>query len=816
MDYSFTYAIKRRPHFSLMYCAVIFLSVGCIDDPDSLQRSAAGVHLKDTSCSSGDCFCVPNCAGKECGEDGCGGTCGNCPSGESCGDGVCVCTPDCMGKGCGDDGCGGSCGTCGQGMECQGGKCTQAECLPKCNDKECGDDGCGELCGTCTDDDVCVDGICCAPDCDDKECGEDGCKGTCGECSGDTPFCVEHSCVGECDADCVNSECGDDGCGGSCGECTCGDCGDGICTATAEVCDGYDNDCDEITDNGFDDHDDDGLADCVDEDDDNDSVLDQSDNCPVVHNPEQVNTDEDSEGDLCDEDDDNDQVPDNADCAPLDPDTHVGAVEACDGVDNNCDQIVDNGFPDYDEDGMADCVDEDDDADNVMDAVDNCVLDVNPGQEDLDQDGIGDACDEDTDGDGDPNATDCAPMDPKRFHGNEEACDGVDNDCVGGVPVGEFDMDEDGFAGCEGDCNDSNKGVYPGQKEDCDTAFDDNCDGNGNDEDALGCAVWYKDEDEDGFGGAEAKCFCYPKAPYTAETFEDCNDEDFSINPTATEDCTTPEVDENCDGSMNDQSALYCDLFYKDADEDGYGVPQSQCLCVPAGLFTADNVMDCDDTNPNVKPGVEEDCLTIDVDDNCNGTDNDVGALNCDLWFEDEDEDGYGVGEPLCICEGASVYSSPNGEDCNDSDKNVFPGNEEYCATDYDDNCNNDSNDQGAVGGVAWWIDEDGDGSPGTMHFFCEQPAGAADNPVDCCDTDSDVYPGQTKYYANEHACGGFDYNCNEQDEPQYQIDCIGEPCEAGWFGSLPGCGETGNWCLNCNGCGSCIGQTIIQSQKCR
>ena len=34
-----------------------------------------------------------------------------------------------------------------------------------------------------------------------------------------------------------------------------------------------------------------------------------------------------------------------------------GATEICDGQDNNCDGNVDEGFPDSDGDGLADCVD---------------------------------------------------------------------------------------------------------------------------------------------------------------------------------------------------------------------------------------------------------------------------------------------------------------------------------------------------------------------------------------------------------------------------------------------------------------------------
>jgi hypothetical protein len=69
--------------------------------------------------------CVPACDGKECGPDGCGGTCGGCATGETCTAGQCVgaCVPACDGKECGPDGCGGSCGACAVGETCTAGTC---------------------------------------------------------------------------------------------------------------------------------------------------------------------------------------------------------------------------------------------------------------------------------------------------------------------------------------------------------------------------------------------------------------------------------------------------------------------------------------------------------------------------------------------------------------------------------------------------------------------------------------------------------------------------------------------------------------------
>ncbi len=78
-----------------------------------------------------DTPCVPDCDGKECGDDGCGGSCGVCVDlCDPCGtgreppedpslciedEGICAspCCPLCCDDiGCGDDGCGGSCGVC--------------------------------------------------------------------------------------------------------------------------------------------------------------------------------------------------------------------------------------------------------------------------------------------------------------------------------------------------------------------------------------------------------------------------------------------------------------------------------------------------------------------------------------------------------------------------------------------------------------------------------------------------------------------------------------------------------------------------------
>jgi hypothetical protein len=137
--------------------------------PEEDVRSAADAVAPEVQ--AGDGGCHPACSDKECGDDGCGGSCGQCADGFSCKEGQCVegpCEPACGDKECGGDGCDGTCGECGGGATCVDGSC------------QCSFESCGEVC--CGEGEACFDGACCTPDCTDKECGEDGCGGLCNGC----------------------------------------------------------------------------------------------------------------------------------------------------------------------------------------------------------------------------------------------------------------------------------------------------------------------------------------------------------------------------------------------------------------------------------------------------------------------------------------------------------------------------------------------------------------------------------------------------------------------------------------------------------
>lgn len=74
------------------------------------------IYVKETLV---DTDCVPNCAGKACGPDGCGGSCGSCKPNEVCQQGSCICIPNCANRECGPDGCGGTCAPgCPAGIMC--------------------------------------------------------------------------------------------------------------------------------------------------------------------------------------------------------------------------------------------------------------------------------------------------------------------------------------------------------------------------------------------------------------------------------------------------------------------------------------------------------------------------------------------------------------------------------------------------------------------------------------------------------------------------------------------------------------------------
>ncbi len=323
------------------------------------------------------------------------------------------------------------------------------------------------------------------------------------------------------------------------------DCDDGDATvhpgADEVAYDGVDNDCDPST--ADDDLDGDGFLSSVDCDDDDPDLHpgvdelcnDVDDDCDgsVDEDPvdgETFYADDDADGygdphdgqEACERPDG--WLADSNDCDDADATVHPDAEEVCDGVDNDCNGVVDDGdgdtwYADTDGDGYGDitaallactqpsghvaddtdcddgdgavhpgaeevCNGVDDDCDGEADG--SAATDVSAWYADTDGDGYGDpavsqdACDQPTGYVDDD--TDCDDTDARAFPGGTELpYDGVDGDCDG---TSDYDRDADGFdAESFGgtDCDDSDEGVNPSAEDIEDDGIDQDCDG----EDAI-------------------------------------------------------------------------------------------------------------------------------------------------------------------------------------------------------------------------------------------------------------------------------------------------------------------------------------------
>lgn len=196
-------------------------------------------------------------------------------------------------------------------------------------------------------------------------------------------------------------------------------------------------------------------------------------------------------------------------------------------------------------------------------------------------------------------------------------------------------------------------------------------------------------------------------------------------------DAVTPGVQADCP----EEDHL---VGYPDRDGDGFGVSEGRitpCSVLPEGY--TDNSTDCDDDDPDVHPDAEEVCDGVDND--CNGQTDDVTGI--EMW-PDTDGDGFGNGEvaPVTDCSGTGATAT-NGDDCDDSNAEIFPGAEEVC-----DGLDNDC---------------DGTLRPDEGDLDLD---GAADC-LDCEPTDPDIFPG------NEDPCNGVDNDCDGVIPPDDSCD---------------------------------------------
>ncbi|HJL19701.1 MAG TPA: MopE-related protein [Sandaracinaceae bacterium LLY-WYZ-13_1] len=200
----------------------------------------------------------------------------------------------------------------------------------------------------------------------------------------------------------------------------------------------------------------------------------------------------------------------------------------------------------------------------------------------------------------------------------DEDCDSATvQDDSGVAPDGDVDMDgfidtagfnvrPDGSENRGTDCDDSVTEVHPGAREEC-NGDDDDCDGLV--DEGLGRTFW-RDEDGDGHGDATMTVEdCVAPMGY-ADDPDDCDDTTADRSPTNNE-ATFPcdELDNDCDGDVDEDAGSGLTEWYPDMDEDGYGyadaTPVLACSAMWAPADYVDRGGDCQDHDGEVHPGAD-------------------------------------------------------------------------------------------------------------------------------------------------------------------------------------------------------------------
>ena len=339
------------------------------------------------------------------------------------------------------------------------------------------------------------------------------------------------------------------------------------------------------------------------------------------------------------------------DCDDTAAAVYPGAVEVCDGLDNNCNVDIDEGvllafYQDGDTDGFG----------NQSTESLSCSAPAGFVSD----------------------SSDCDDANSAVNPGATEICDQLDNNCNVQIDEGVLvlffeDADNDfygsatssvsactaplGFVTNSSDCDDSNSAINPLATEAC-NGVDDNCNAQ-IDEGTL--LIFFEDSDVDGFGNElVSELSCSAPAGFVSDG-TDCDDTSGSVFPGAPEVCN--EIDDNCN-SLFDEGVTT--TFFQDADSDQYGNSEqvAEACASPDGYVS--NGDDCDDTSADLNPLTE--------------------------WNIDADSDSYHSdlsSAQQCASPGAAFAPrfALDVFDCDDLNAAVNPGESELFGNGLDDDC---------------------------------------------------------------------------------------------------------------------------------
>lgn len=505
----------------------------------------------------------------------------------------------------------------------------------------------------------------------------------------------------------------------------------------------------------------------------------------------------------------------DVDCNDDEVTVSPAAHEFCiDGLDNDCDMLIDTADPectsDSDADGDGYCplgrdIDGNGDCNGVGEATagfdcDDTAMDVHPGATEI----CTDFLDNDCDGLADFRDTvDC---------GSYFDADG-DGYCPGGRDGnGNGNCADPGEDAEPGDCDDTQSSINPGMMEICtNDGVDDDCDGLASLADPD-CSGWI-DSDGDTFCfvgvDSDGDGTCVDMGEATGRG--DCDEADPATNPAAIEICTDG-IDNDCDGSTDSNDRGACSA-YRDTDHDGWClVGQDLDLdgdCSDAGeqgdpheLTAAEDTLHMRGTegDPTRYPGAPENCLDR-LDNDLDGLIDEAASCTRDV---DADMDGWcPIGQDMnmdgdCLDDGENVA----GSDCNDGAADINPGQAERCLEWVDADCDGDV-------GVAdsdcfVYLDRDGDGFCG-MGIDDNADGDCLDEGEDRFGLDCDDRDPAISTRAREVCDDGVDNDCDgDIDRADSQCPCMSDAdcddgdacttdtCSSGMCASAPGCVDGG------------------------